>query len=367
MTFYDEYEKYIGLNLEEFFKEVRDEDVLRVLSKENLTRTDYLTLLSEKAEKYLEIMAQKSRDITTRHFGRVIFLYTPLYLSNYCENQCAYCSFSTINRMPRKKLALEEVEAEAEMISQTGLKHILILTGESRYHTSIEYIKKCVGVLKKYFTSISIEIYALDENEYLELINAGVDGLTIYQEVYNKQIYDEVHITGPKKDYKYRLEASERACRMGIRSLGIGSLLGLDDWRSEGFALGLHADYLQNTYPEVELSVSLPRIRPHVGSYSPKYDISDKNLVQMMLAIRLFLPRVGITISTRESSSFRDNLIGLGVTKMSGGSTTEVGGHSSSEHGEGQFDISDKRSVSEMAEMIYKKGYQPVFKDWWLD
>jgi 2-iminoacetate synthase len=219
---------------------------------------------------------------------------------------------------------------------------------------------------KKYFTSISIEVYPLEKEEYGELVEAGVDGLTLYQEVYDEDVYHEVHLSGPKKNYLYRLDAPERACMAGIRSVNIGALLGLNQWKTEAFFTGLHADYLQSKYPETEISVSLPRLRPHAGSFQPKSIVSDRDLVQIMLALRLFLPRAGITVSTRERSQFRDNLIGLGVTKMSAGSSTEVGGHSDENKSTGQFSISDTRSVEEMREIIYQKGYQPVFKDWMM-
>ena len=364
MSFYNEYIKYRDFNFENFFEKLTDEHIVRAINKEKLDEYDFLTLLSERAEKHLEEMAQKANRLTLQHFGKVIFLYTPMYLANYCVNQCAYCGFNVTNKIVRKKLELDEVEREAEAIAETGLKHILILTGESRKKTPLSYIKDCVKILKKYFSSITIEIYPLTEEEYRELVVAGVDGLTVYQEVYNEKTYDKIHIRGPKKDYRFRLDTPERACRASMRSVNIGALLGLENWRSESFFTGLHASYLQNKYLDTEISVSLPRMRPHAGSFQSVYRVEDKNIVQIMLALRLYMPRVGITISTRERAEFRDNLIGLGVTKMSAGSSTKVGGHTLGEESDGQFDISDPRSVEEMKITIYKKGYQPVFKDW---
>lgn len=364
MNFYSEYIKYRDFNFDNFFKKLSDNDVIRAINKENLNEYDFLALLSKKAEKYLEDMAQKASKLTQQHFGKVIFLYTPLYLANYCVNQCAYCGFNITNKITRKKLKMEEVDREARVISKTGLKHILILTGESKGKTPLSYIKKCVEILKKYFTSITIEIYPLTEKEYKELVWLGVDGVTVYQEVYNEKTYDKIHISGPKKDYKFRIDTPERACKGGIRSVNIGALLGLDHWRKESFFTGIHGNFLQNKYLDTEVSISLPRIRPHVGSFQSVFDVEDKHIVQIMLALRLYMPRVGITISTREEAGFRDNLIGLGVTKMSAGSSTEVGGHTLEEKTDGQFDISDIRSVEEMKNCIYKKGYQPVFKDW---
>jgi len=309
-------------------------------------------------------MARRSQQLTFQHFGRVIFLYAPLYLANYCTNQCVYCGFNTRNKIARKKLSLEEVAREAELLAASGLKHILILTGESRIHSPVSYIRDCVKVLRNYFSSITIEIYPLEADEYKELIDAGVDGLTIYQEVYNEETYKNLHLKGPKRDYRYRLDAPERACSASMRSVNIGALLGLDDWRVEAFYGGIHAHYLQDKFLDTEIGLSLPRIRPHAGSFQPKCLVSDRNLVQIMLAMRLFMPRAGIAISTRERAEFRDNLVGLGVTKMSAGSSTEVGGYGLTEKTEGQFDISDERSVTEIKEMIYGKGFQPVFKDW---
>lgn len=364
MSFYDIYLEYKDFNIQNYFEGLTDEHILRIIDKDRLSELDFLALLSPRAGNHLELMARRSRQLTLQHFGKVIFLYTPMYLANYCVNQCAYCGFNVTNRITRRKLSLDEVEQEARAISSTGLRHILILTGESRQHSPVSYIKSCVEVIKKYFRSISIEIYPLDTAEYAELIEAGVDGLTLYQEVYDEDTYKSVHLKGPKRNYKYRLDAPERACMASMRSVNIGALLGLDDWAREAFFTGLHADYLQNKYMDTEISISLPRMRPHAGHFQPRFNVSDKNLVQIMLAFRLFLPRAGITISTRERAGFRDNLIGLGVTRMSAGSSTEVGGHTSEEKSEGQFDISDSRSVDEIKEMIYKKGYQPVFKDW---
>ena len=366
MKFYETYERYKNFDFEAFNRGVTDADVLRAIEKENLNDMDFLTLLSNRASLHMEKMASKSQKLTHQHFGKVIFLYTPMYLANYCVNKCTYCGFNVVNNISRKKLNLDEVEKEARIIADTGLKHILILTGESRKESPVSYIKDCVEILKKYFSSISIEIYPLETAEYKELIDAGVDGLTVYQEVYDEGVYDEVHLGGPKKNYLYRLDAPERACIAGMRSVGIGALLGLNDWRPEAFLTGLHANYLQTKYPETEIGVSVPRMRPHAGSFRPKSIVSDRSLVQIMLALRLFLPRVGITVSTRERSEFRDNLVGLGVTRISAGSSTEVGGHSQEGKSEGQFDISDPRSVDEIKEMLYKKGYQPVFKDWML-
>ncbi|SDF02228.1 2-iminoacetate synthase ThiH [Sporolituus thermophilus] len=362
-TFYDVIKDYRSFDFAAYFSQVTASDVRHILRQDRLNAFDFLALLSPPAEPYLEEMAQKAHRLTVQHFGRTMLLYTPLYLANYCVNQCVYCGFRLNNKLERKKLTLTEVEREAQLIAATGLKHILILTGESRQHSPVSYIKDCVNILKKYFTSISIEIYPLTQEEYAELIGAGVDGLTIYQEVYNEEVYAEMHPAGPKRNYRFRLEAPERACQAGLRTVNIGALLGLNDWRQEAFFTGLHADYLQRRFPDVEVSISPPRMRPHFGGFAPPVMVSDQNLVQYVLAFRLFMPRSGITLSTRENGRLRDAMVRLGVTKMSAGSCTAVGGRSDHE-AVGQFQISDERTVAEVAAMLYAQGYQPIYKDW---
>jgi len=340
-------------------------DVHRVLAKRVIDLEDMAVLLSEAGGKCLEEMAQRAHQKRTQHFGKAVVLYTPLYLANHCINGCTYCGYNVHNKIDRHILSTEEIEKEAQEISKTGLKHILILTGESAHHTPVSYIVDAVKVLKKYFESISIEIYPLTEAEYKEVIDAGVDGLTIYQEVYNPQIYDAVHVSGPKKDYTFRIQAPERAARQGIRSVNIGALLGLDNWRLEAFKTAWHAHFMHKHYPELELAVSMPRIRPCVGGYEVDHPVDDHAFVQIMLALGCLLPSVGITISTREEASFRNNLVALGATKLSAGVSTAVGGHSKDqEASDAQFEISDTRTVEEMKVFLKSIGYQPVFKDW---
>ncbi|RJP82671.1 MAG: 2-iminoacetate synthase ThiH [Desulfobacteraceae bacterium] len=364
MSFFNKLNQVQRQDLDHCFLRTTPEDVRRVLQKVSLREKDFQTLLSPAAEPFLEEMARKAHQLTIHQFGKTILLFTPMYLSNFCINQCVYCGFNTGNKITRKQLTLEEVEKEAGSIAATGLKHILILTGDARNIASIDYLKSCIHILSRYFTSISIEIYALSAPEYKELIDAGIDALTIYQETYNPELYRELHGKGPKSDYRFRLEAPERACSVGIRAVSIGALLGLDEWRKEAFMTGMHAAYLQDRFPDVEVGISLPRMRPHAGDFQPPFIVSDRNLIQIMLAFRLFMPRAGITISTRESETFRNNILRLGVTKMSAGSTTRVGGHTNSEDNTGQFDICDHRTVSEMKSFIRSHGYQPVFKDW---
>ncbi len=367
MSFHEIYSRYADFDINKAFGVLSNIDIDRVIDSGEGIVKDLIALLSPAAEGSLEAMAERSRELTLKYFGRTIQLYTPMYLSNYCENKCLYCGFNADNKIERRSMSLEEVEKEAQFISGTGLRHILILTGESRSMSPVSYIKESVKILKRYFSSISIEVYPLSESEYSELISEGVDGLTIYQEVYDKQIYNAMHPLGPKSDYIFRLDAPERGARAGMRNVNIGALLGLSDWRREAFFLGFHAKYLQDKFPDVDIGVSVPRIRPQVSGFRASCAVSDENIVQIILALRIFLPRLGITVSTRESAELRENLIPLGITRMSAGSTTRVGGHTIEKtDGENdiQFEISDRRSVDEIKACLEKKGYQAVFKDW---
>ena len=367
MSFYDIYLQNKNFNLEKVFNITSTTSIRAALEKNNLDIVQFVHLLSPEAENNLEIMAQKAHAITKQNFGLTIQLYTPMYLSNYCDNSCIYCGFNLNNNIQRRKLNFEEVEKEAQFIFSLGLKHILILTGESRLESPVSYIKNCVKILKKYFTSISIEVYPLSEDEYIELVAQGIDGLVIYQEVYDEEVYTKMHISGPKIDYKFRINAPERGAKSRMRNVSIGTLLGLGNWRREVFYLGLHAKYLQDKFPDVEIGISVPRIRPQISDFKPICQVSDKNITQIILALRIFLPRLGITLSTRENSVFRDNLIPLGITRMSAGSTTNVGGHTlciKQEQESSQFEIQDLRSVDEIKGMLKNKGYQPVLKDW---
>lgn len=363
MSFFNQYARFKDFDFDIFFRRISPEDIQRVLAKERLNAADFLTLLAPAAESLLEEIAQKAHRLTLQHFGRAMLLYTPLYLSNHCANLCRYCGFSSSNSLKRQTLTLAEVESEARVIAATGLKTILILTGESRRHAPVDYIADCVVILKGYFSSIGIEIYPLEEEEYRYLKETGVDSLTIYQEVYDERIYGQVHLRGPKKDYRFRLDAAERGCRAGLRSVNVGALLGLGDWRRETYFGGLHADYLQNRYPEVEISYSVPRLRPHCGDFAALYPAADMDLVQILLALRLFMPRLGLTLSTREGAALRDRLIYLGITKMSADSRTSVGGRIMA-GGESQFAIADNRDVEQIRETLLTRGYDPVFKDW---
>jgi len=341
-------------------------DVERVLDRDTLGAEDLAVLLSPAALSYLEPMSKKAQALTLRNFGHTIGLFTPLYLANFCTNQCVYCSFHIGNKITRCKLTVEQVLQEGKAICATGLQHLLLLTGESRTQSGPDYIEENVRALRPMFASLGLEVYPLSTEEYGRLFQAGVDSVTLFQETYDEIIYAEVHPAGPKHNYHYRLEAPDRACEAGISSVNIGALLGLSDWRRDAFYSALHANYLQRTYPGVEVSISVPRLRPYAGSFKPSAAlVTDEDLVQIILAYRLFLPRAGITLSTRESPQMRENLLPLGITRISAGSLTSVGGYSEINNvGSAQFEIADERSVPEVVQMIRSKGYLPAYCDW---
>lgn len=364
MSFYEIIKKYRGFNYDKYFEKINDSDILNSINSEKKNIYDFLNMLSPQAIKYLELMALKSNEITRKNFGDTIMLYIPIYVSNYCSNNCIYCGFSVKNKITRKHLSYEEIEREAKEISKTGIKHILMLTGESNKLANFEYIKETAKILKKYFASVSIEVYPLEINEYEELQKIGVYGLTVYQETYNENLYDKVHLSGKKKDYKFRLDCPERGAIAKLNSVTIGPLYGLGNIKEEAFLAGLHAKYLQDKYLETEFAISLPRMNHAEGAIEKINILDDITYVQIMLAYRLFLPKLGINLSTRETSKFRDKLIDLGVTKFSAGSKTSVGAYASENKSTPQFDIVDNRSVLEITTMLKKRGKDIIYKDW---
>ena len=352
---YDKYE----------FDAFQDEDVLEAIGKDTLHERDFAALLSPAAQGRLEEMARQARRRTAQYFGNSVSLFTPLYIANYCVNQCVYCGYNCKNQITRAKLTYEEMRIEMEHIARTGLKELLILTGESRYHSDPEYIAKAVKIAKEYFSTIGIEVYPLETEEYRLLQEAGADFVSVYQETYNTEKYDQVHISGPKKDFAYRFQAQERAILGGMRGVNFGALLGLDDFRKDAFAAGLHAMFLQKKYPHAEIGFSVPRLRPYKNNESNNAgEVHETQLLQVMLAFRLFLPFAGICISTRERAGFRDHVVGLAATKISAGVSTSVGGHDEQAKGDSQFEISDPRSVEEIAAMLRTHGCQPVYRDY---
>ncbi|MGE4193387.1 MAG: 2-iminoacetate synthase ThiH [Pseudodesulfovibrio sp.] len=367
MSFYPLIAGYAETLPDEDFAGFTEADVRRAIHQTTLSVRDFMALMSPAASGLLEEMAQEASRVTARQFGRTISLFTPLYLSNFCTNHCVYCGFNCRNQIHRSMLTLDQVDAEGQAIAATGLKHLLILTGDAPAKAGVDYLEACTRVLARYFPSVSVEVFALTEEEYARLNRAGVDGLTMFQETYDEALYATLHPKGPKRDFRFRLDAPERGCRAGLRTVNIGALLGLGDWRRDALLTGLHAAYLVHRYPQTEIAVSLPRMRPHAGGWQPATIADDRDMVQFMTALRLFLPRVGITISTREDARFRENILPLGVTRMSAGVSTAVGGHSdegSDDENTGQFEISDGRSVDEMCAALRARGYQPVFKDW---
>ena len=312
-------------------------------------------------------MAGAARAITLRNFGRAVQLFTPLYLANHCTNRCVYCGFNTGNAIPRRRLSMEEVDAEGAAIAATGLRHILLLTGDAPRLTGPEYIAEAARVLRRHMPGISVEVYSLTEEEYALLADSGVDGMTMFQETYNEELYARLHPAGPKRDFRFRLDAPDRAGRAGLRSLNVGALLGLDDWRADSFLTGLHARWLQKQHPAADIALSVPRMRPHVGVFDDVHPVSDRDLVQIIAAARLFLPTAGIVVSSRERADFRDHLMRIAVTRVSAGVSTAVGGHAGAPAQDGdspQFDIADTRSPAEMSAAIRSLGLAPVFKYW---
>ena len=355
--------RFREFDFESHLQEVTPEEINSILAKDRIDERDFLSLLAPAAQSRFEQMAGKAEAITKRHFGKAVTLFTPFYISNYCDNACRYCSFARQYTIARRHLSFEEIREECQRISESGIRHILVLTGESRSKASIAYIAESIRIIKEYFSSVSIEIYPLKEEEYRVLIDQGVDGLTIFQETYDEIEYHGFHKGGPKDDFTFRLEAPDRACRQGMRTLSIGALLGLSAVHRDVFFTGLHAHYLRRNYPQVELSISLPRIRPLAGDFVPLFPVTDTFFVQIVMAIRIFLESAGITISTRESRQLRNALLPLGVTKMSAGVSTAVGGHSETPSTT-QFEIADHRSVSEMKADLLSLGYQPIMQDW---
>ena len=364
MSFYALVEQYKNFDFPRYFEGVTGDTVERSLAKDKLGTTDFLNLLSPKAAEYLEAMAQKAHRLTIQYFGKTIQLFIPLYLSNHCSNQCAYCGFNRKNDIIRRTLSLREIEAEARAIAFTGMRHVLFLTGESPNHTPMDYLIQAAECLKRHFASVSIEIFPLDEADYSGLQQAGVDGMTLFQETYDQEVYRRVHLAGRKTDYRYRLDAPERGARAGFRMINIGALLGLSEPRREIFHTGLHGRYLEDRYLETEISFSLPRFNEAETSFQPDYRLDDKSFVQFMTALRLFSPKAGITISTREPARFRDQLLHLGATRYSAGSCTGVGGYAEVRPQSPQFEITDTRCVDEVVAAIVENGYQPVYKDW---
>lgn len=342
-------------------------DVKRALMKEHLEIEDFAALLSPAAEPYIEQMAQRAKQETAKHFGNSVYMFTPIYISNYCENYCVYCGFNCHNHIHRMKLNTEEIEKEMSAIAKTGLEEILILTGESRMQSDVSYIGEACKIARKYFKMVGIEVYPMNSDEYAYLQKCGADYVTVFQETYDSDKYETLHMAGHKRIFPYRFHAQERALKGGMRGVAFAALLGLADFRKDALATGLHAYYVQRKYPYAEISFSCPRLRPIVNdaTINPK-DVHEKQLLQIMCAYRLFMPFAGMTISTRERAEFRNHVIGMTATKISAGVSTGIGSHSDEveEKGDDQFEIADNRNVDEVFAAIKEQGLQPVMNDY---
>ncbi len=347
-------------------------DVERTLSKDTCNIEDFKALLSPAAAPYLEQMARKAENETKKHFGNTVYIFTPIYIANYCQNYCIYCGFNCYNNIHRKKLSMEEIEHEMKVIADTGMEEILILTGESRKYSDVEYIGEAVKLARKYFKNIGIEIYPVNVDEYRYLHECGVDYVTVFQETYNPVKYETLHLLGHKRVWPYRFDAQERALMAGMRGAGFSALLGLDDFRKDALATALHVYYLNRKYPHAELSLSCPRLRPIINNdkINPR-DVGEKQLCQVLCAYRLFLPFVGITVSSRESAQFRNGITKICATKVSAGVSTGIGDHETKytgkedeNVGDEQFEINDNRSFDRMYKDMEDGGLQPVVNEY---
>ena len=341
-------------------------DVRRALDSDRRSPEDFAALLSPAAEPFLEEMAEKATLETRKHFGNSSYMFTPLYISNYCENYCIYCGFNCKNKIRRAKLNAEEIEKEMAAIAKTGIEEILLLTGESRKMSDVKYIGEACKIARKYFKMVGLEVYPMNSDEYRYVQECGADFVTVFQETYNSDKYETLHLAGHKRIFPYRVNAQERALMGGMRGVGFAALLGLDDFRKDAFATGMHAYLIQRKYPHAEIAFSCPRLRPIINNdkINPK-DVHEPQLLQVVTAYRLFMPFASITISTRERAEFRDHIIGMAATKISAGVSTGIGSHTEEEEkGDDQFEIADTRTFEEVHQAIIDRGLQPVTNDY---
>ncbi len=339
-------------------------DVERTLAKTKLDTLDFLTLISPAAAPFLEEMAQRAKVITQQRFGKTIQLYAPMYLSNECQNICTYCGFSMDNKIKRKTLNDSEIIMEALALKAMGINHVLLVSGEANKIVDMPYFLHAIALLKPHFANISIEVQPLSQEDYRELHLAGVHTVLVYQETYHEEVYKKYHPKGKKSNFAFRIDTPDRIGAAGIHKIGLGVLLGLEDWRIDSFFNALHLDYLQRTYWQTKYSVSFPRLRPAEGTVEPNFIMEDSHLLQLICAYRLWNPDLEISISTREREHFRNHIIPLGVTTMSAASKTNPGGYVVDPQSLEQFEIADERSMDEIRALIRKHGYDPVMKDW---
>ncbi|MFA7347446.1 MAG: 2-iminoacetate synthase ThiH [Desulfurivibrionaceae bacterium] len=350
--------------LQDAVSRATEAEVLRALHSDRPGLAGLAALLSPAAEPHLAAMAKRSGVITSQRFGRTMQMYAPVYLSSFCANRCAYCGFSADNTIDRRVLTFAEAESEAMILHQRGFSHLLLVSGEAPAKVGVDYLEELALRLRDRFAALSIEVQPLATEEYARLFRAGITSVAVYQETYDRDIYKQVHLAGRKADFDYRLETPARAAAAGMREVGIGALLGLADWRAEGLALGLHLAWLRKHYWRTGLTVSFPRMRPAQGEFKPLAPVSERNLSQMIFALRMFDPDVGLYLSTREEARYRDGMIGLGPTRYSAGSCTAPGGYGLENAGGEQFEVGDNRSLAEVSAAIQKKGFDPVRKDW---
>lgn len=348
-------------------------DVRAALDHETCSIEDFKALLSPAAEPFLEQMAEKARLETSKHFGNTVYIFTPLYIANYCENYCVYCGFNCYNHIKRMKLSFDQIEKEMEVIAKSGMEEILILTGESRAASDVKYIGEACKIARKYFRLVGLEVYPVNTDEYKYLHECGADYVTVFQETYDRDKYETLHLMGHKRVWPYRFDAQERALMAGMRGVAFSALLGLSDFRKDALASAMHVYYLQRKYPHAEMSLSCPRLRPIVNNdrINP-LDVHEKQLCQVLCAYRIFLPFVGITVSSRESATFRNGIVKIAATKVSAGVSTGIGDHESKysgkeqdgNSGDEQFEIEDARSLKAMYDDISDEGLQPVLNDY---
>lgn len=355
------------------FSRYTTKDVKAALDHENCTIEDFKALLSPAAEPFLEQMAQRARMETSKHFGNTVYLFTPLYIANYCENYCVYCGFNCYNDISRMKLNMAQIEHEMQIISKSGMEEILILTGESRAMSNLHYIGEACKLAQKYFRMVGLEIYPVNVDEYKYLHECGADYVTVFQETYDSERYEQLHLLGHKRVYPYRFDAQERALMGGMRGVAFSALLGLSDFRKDALASALHVYFLQRKYPHAEMSLSCPRLRPIINNDKiDPLDVHETQLCQIICAYRIFLPFVGITVSSRESEAFRNGIVKIAATKVSAGVSTGIGDHESKyegketdeEQGDEQFEINDDRSLDVMYKDIADEGLQPVLNEY---
>lgn len=351
-------------HIQQWIAQSSENDVHSALAKDRLDIIDLSALLSPHAQNYLPQMAARSSKITQQRFGRTTQIYAPLYLSNLCMNRCAYCGFSANNKIPRKILTCDEAEAEAMILRDRGFQHILLVTGESPKAAGVTYLEEISRRLRGKFAALSIEVQPLEKDEYVRLFQAGITAVAVYQETYDRDIYRQVHLAGNKMDFNFRLDTPARAAAAGMREIGIGALLGLSDWRAEGVALALHLQWLRKQFWQTSFTISFPRLRPATGEFEPLVSVTEKDLCQIIFALRLFDHDVGLVLSTREDARFRDGMINLGPTRYSAGSCTSPGGYSNPDADGEQFSVGDHRNISEVSNALIAKGFDPVYKDW---